>query len=86
MSSERLVTLDREPVELYKILKFEGLAGSGGEAKGAIADGQVTVNGETETRKRRKIVGGDVIGFAGERLRVHHDGGPASLHSRADAP
>ena len=72
MSAERLVTLARVPVELYKILKFEGLVGSGGEAKSAIAEGRVTVNGERETRKRRKIVDGDLIGFAGERLRTRH--------------
>lgn len=77
MPAERLVTLARVPVELYKILKFEGLAGSGGEAKSAIAEGRVTVNGETETRKRRKIVAGDLIGFAGERLRTRHRPGEA---------
>ena len=64
------VNIEREPVELYKILKFEGLAASGGEAKLVIAEGQVTVNGEVETRKRRKIVSGDTIVFRGETLQV----------------
>jgi len=64
------VELRTEPVELYKILKFEGLVGSGGEAKLVIADGYVTVNGEVETRKRRKIVSGDIIAFADSRLRM----------------
>ena len=68
--AERTVLLEREPVELHKILKFEGLAASGGEAKAAIADGRVTVNGEVETRRRRKIVAGDALGFAGLTLRV----------------
>lgn len=66
----RDVLINREPVELYKILKFEGLVASGGEAKSAIGDGQVTVNGETEIRKRRKILAGDVIEFNGESLRT----------------
>ena len=57
----RKVEIDVEPVELYKILKFENLAASGGEAKFRIQDGQVRVNGQTETRKRRKIRHGDVI-------------------------
>ena len=35
----RLVEISREPVELYKILKFEGLAESGGHAKAAVAAG-----------------------------------------------
>ena len=66
----RIVEFNREPVELYKILKFEGLVNSGGEAKLLIGDGQVTVNGEIETRRRKKIVDGDVIKFRGETLQM----------------
>jgi ribosome-associated protein len=66
----RIVKIDRPPVELYKILKFENLAASGGEAKHLIADGLVCVNGGVETRKRKKIVPGDVIEFAGHRLDI----------------
>ena len=58
---KRTVELTRVPAELYKILKFENIAASGGEAKHMIADGLVVVNGEVETRKRKKIVPGDVI-------------------------
>ena len=58
------------PTELYKILKFEGLAASGGEAKQVIADGLVIVNGEIETRKRKKIVAGDTIIFNGNTLQI----------------
>ena len=65
---EREVEITREPVELYKILKFENLVMSGGEAKHCIADGFVAVNGEIETRKRRKMYDGDVIEFADIRL------------------
>ncbi len=68
----RKVTITREPVELYKILKFEGLVTTGGEAKLLIADGQATVNGEVETRKRRKIIGGDTIGFGGESIEIEY--------------
>jgi len=66
----KTVEITREPVELYKILKFEGLAPSGGDAKAAVADGQVKVNGVVETRKRRQIVGGDRIEFAGQVLQI----------------
>jgi ribosome-associated protein len=66
----RVVEITSEPVELYKILKFEGLAASGGEAKQAIAFGEVIVNGQVETRKRKKIFAGDVIEFMGEAIRV----------------
>jgi len=66
----RKVEITSEPVELYKILKFEGMASSGGEAKSVIAGGQVLVNGETETRKRKKIVSGDVIEFGREKICI----------------
>ncbi len=64
----REVVLSREPVELFKVLKFEAMVNSGGQAKLVISDGQVLVNGDVETRKRRKLVAGDVIEFNGERL------------------
>ncbi|QIB64657.1 RNA-binding S4 domain-containing protein [Kineobactrum salinum] len=66
----RTVKINAEPVELYKILKFEGLVATGGEAKLLIGDGQVMVNGAVETQRRKKIVAGDVIEFHGEKLRV----------------
>ena len=68
----RDVVVGREPVELYKVLKFEGLVGSGGEAKGVIDDGAVRVNGVVERRRRRKLVDGDVVAFDGETLRLRH--------------
>lgn len=64
------VTINKEPVELYKLLKFEGLADSGGQAKAFVADGRVKLNGAVETRKRKKIVGGDQIEFDGEIYSV----------------
>lgn len=66
----REVEINREPVELYKILKFEGMASSGAEAKQVIDQKLVSVNGEIETRKRKKIVSGDIIEFNGEVLRT----------------
>lgn len=66
----RVVEITIEPVELYKILKFEGLVSSGGEAKSVIDEGLVVVNGEVETRKRKKIVSGDVIEFSKEKICI----------------
>ena len=64
------IEISKQPVELYKILKFEGIVHSGGEAKAVIDKGQVLVNGEIETRKRKKIVAGDIIGFADEKYKI----------------
>jgi len=66
----REVEVTKEPVELYKILKFEGMVTSGGEAKSVIADGKVSVNGKEETRKRNKIFSGDIIKFGNEEIRI----------------
>ncbi|MCL4154237.1 UNVERIFIED_CONTAM: hypothetical protein GTU68_048099, partial [Idotea baltica] len=57
-------------VELYKILKFEGIAASGAEAKQLIAEGEVTVNSELETRKRRKMHSGDVVCIFEEEIQL----------------
>lgn len=66
----RIVEITREPVELYKILKFEGMVATGGEAKQVIAEGYVRVNGEVETRKRKKIFSGDTIEFEQDSIRI----------------
>ena len=66
----RAIVVREEPIELCQLLKFAGLAGSGGEAKMAIAEERVTVNGALETRKRRKLLAGDVVELGGERLVV----------------
>lgn len=60
------IEITREPVELYKLLKFEGLAESGAAAKHLVDEGRVLVNGEPESRRRRKLVSGDTVSLDGE--------------------
>jgi len=74
----RSVLLEHEPVELYKILKFEGLVESGAQAKQVIDEGLVRVNGDVETRRRRKIVSGDIVEFEDHQLRPVLQTGRAS--------
>jgi len=69
-NSSQHLTLRAEPVELYKILKFGGFASSGAEAKIRISEGDVMVNGEVETRKRRKMLAGDEIVIDGNLVRL----------------
>ncbi len=64
------VKISKEPIELYKLLKFEGMAESGGEAKAVISEGQVLVNGKVETRKRKQIVSGDTVEFREEKILI----------------
>lgn len=64
------VFINKEHVELFKILKFEGIASSGAEAKDMIASGTVSVNGIIEKQKRKKMVAGDTIELKGEIFRL----------------
>ena len=65
-----IAELESEFVELYKIRMVEGLSQSGGSAKQSIADGLVSVNGEIETRKRKKIRAGDQIDFIDHHIDI----------------
>jgi ribosome-associated protein len=67
----RIVEISREPIELYKILKFEGIAESGGHARAAVASGRVLVNGVVEIQKRKKIRSGDTIEIGDDKLLIH---------------
>lgn len=58
------------PVRLDDVLKRTGLVGTGGEAKVLIQAGEVTVNGEVETRRRKQLSVGDVIEFLGQRIEI----------------
>lgn len=64
------VDINKEPVELFKLLKFESIVSSGGEAKFVISEGLVLVNDEVETRKRKKLVSGDRVEFNGEKFKL----------------
>ena len=59
-----------EFVELHVLLKLLSLASSGGAAKSLIAAGEVTVDGQTESRKACKIRAGQVVRVGEEEVRV----------------
>ena len=59
-----------EFIRLGQLLKAAGAAGNGVEAKEMIQDGQVSVNGETETRRGRKLYPGDTVSVNGEELQI----------------
>jgi len=67
--SHRTVSTDplseREALRLDQFLKLRGIADTGGQAKLLIQSGEVQVNGEVETRRRRKLVVGDVVEVEG---------------------
>jgi ribosome-associated protein len=58
--------LEHQPMRLAHFLKLCGIAGTGGHAKVLIQGGEIQLNGELETRRRRKLTSGDVIAFDGK--------------------
>ncbi len=57
-------------IRLDDYLKYVGFVGTGGEAKVRIQAGEVMVNGEVETRRRKQLSIGDRIELAGESVEV----------------
>lgn len=64
------IRIKDEFIKLGQVLKLAGIADSGVDAKFMIEDGMVTVNGETELRRGRKIYPGDVIELEQTQVRV----------------
>lgn len=57
-------------IKLGQAIKAAGLVDSGVEAKEVIQDGQVYVNGEIDTRRGRKLYGGDSVEFGGQKIKI----------------
>lgn len=64
------IKLRDDYIKLGQALKAAGLVGSGVDAKFVIQDGLVTVNGETEYQRGKKLYNGDVVSYNGETVRI----------------
>lgn len=64
------VSIGGESIRLGQFLKFAGLLDSGGDAKEAIIDGYVRVNGEVDRRRGRQLAHGDLVTYDGRTVRV----------------
>jgi ribosome-associated protein len=64
------VEISGESIPLGAFLKLAGVIESGGDAKQRIAAGDVSVNGELEIRRGRKLQRGDVVSLDGQKLRL----------------
>ena len=62
--------LTGEHIALFQLLKATHLCGTGGEAKIMISEGLVTVDGEVETRLRKKIRLGQTVQYNGEEITI----------------
>ena len=66
----QVIKLRDEYIKLGQALKAAGLVESGVEAKVVITDGEVTVNGQVETQRGKKLHGGDIVEFDGEQIKI----------------
>ncbi|WP_320938173.1 RNA-binding S4 domain-containing protein [Enterocloster lavalensis] len=64
------IKLRDEYIKLGQALKAAGLVESGVEAKYAVEDGNVKVNGEVATQRGKKLVDGDVVAYKGEIIKI----------------
>lgn len=64
------IKLREEFIKLGQALKAADLVSDGVEAKFVIQDGLVKVNGETDTRRGRKLYDGDEVSFDGEVIKI----------------
>ncbi len=67
------ITITTEYIKLQDLLKLASAVQTGGEAKLAVQNGEVTVNGEVCTMRGKKIRPGDVAAFHGQELTVAYE-------------
>ena len=65
---------NEEFIELNNLLKILAVVSSGGEAKIRINNGEAIVNGEVDTRKRKKMRSGDIVEFGGYKITIKTKG------------
>lgn len=70
MSDDDEVAIRGETIRLGQLLKAAGVVDSGAEAKALLAEGEVEVNGEPETRRGRQLRPGDVVTAGGRRIHA----------------
>lgn len=66
----REIVIHTEYIKLDAFLKFAALTSSGGEAKSAVEEGLVKVNGEPCVLRGKKLRPGDLVEFNGETLKI----------------
>jgi ribosome-associated protein len=62
--------LKTEYIELIKLLKRLGFAETGGHAKILVEEGEISLNGQPEFRKRAKLRDGDEVEIMGEKISI----------------
>lgn len=69
------VRIETPAIELGQFLKWAGLVETGGHARFVINNGEVSVNGQLETRHGRRLMYGDEVTYAGKQYLIAAEGG-----------
>ncbi len=64
------IKLREEFIKLGQALKAANLVETGVDAKRVILNGEVTVNGNVETQRGKKLYDGDVVGYDGDEIKI----------------
>jgi ribosome-associated protein len=64
------MSTENRTIQLDHFLKFIGVVDTGGQAKMIIQGGEVFLNGELETRRKKKLVDGDIVEVYGDSFLV----------------
>ena len=65
-----IIKLKEEYIKLGQALQAAGLVESGVDAKFAVQDGLVKVNGQVETQRGKKLVEGDIVEYDGNSIKI----------------
>lgn len=65
-----IIKLRDDYIKLGQAIKAAGLVENGVEAKFAVQDGLVKVNGAVETQRGKKLVDGDIVSFKGQEIKI----------------
>ena len=65
-----IIKLREDYIKLGQALKAAGLAESGVDAKLAVQDGLVKVNGQVETQRGKKLVAGDLVEYDCQQIKI----------------
>ncbi len=84
--SDNSSTPDVPTIRLDQFLKICGIE-TGGQAKLLIQGGEILLNGEVETRRRKQLAPGDIVSVHGDEYEVElaNDDDPTIDHSKSDA-
>lgn len=64
------INLREDYIKLGQALKAAGLVESGVDAKYAIQEGLVKVNGQVETQRGKKLINGDLVEYKENQIQI----------------